>query len=224
VVALVGENGAGKTTLVKLLARFYEPSAGRILADGVDIRYFEGKAWQARVSTAFQDFAQFELFARETVGVGQLSHVDDATAVETALARSGADGVIPALPDGLQTQLGRTWPGGVDLSGGQWQQLALGRAFMRQEPLLVIFDEPTAAIDAPTEHALFERFTEAARSGASRGTVTLIISHRFSTVRMADLIVVMDKGSVREMGSHAELVRRGGLYAELYALQARAYR
>lgn len=224
VVALVGENGAGKTTLIKLISRFYEPTAGRILADGTDIRSFDAAEWQARQSTAFQDFSQFEFLVRESVGVGDLPSVDSIPAVEAAMLRAGAEAVMPALPDGLMTQLGRTWPDGVDISGGQWQQLALARAFMRRDPLLAIFDEPTAAIDAATEHALFERLAKAARLGASQGTVTLIVSHRFSTVRMADLIVVLDRGTVREMGTHAELMEQGGLYAELYSLQARTYR
>jgi ABC-type multidrug transport system fused ATPase/permease subunit len=224
VVALVGENGAGKTTLIKLLERFYVPAAGRILVDGVDLRRLNLEAWRARTSAAFQDFRQFEFLVRETVGVGNLPAVQDGAAVGRALIRAGADDVVAALPAGLETQLGRAWIGGVELSGGQWQKLALGRAFMREAPLLVTFDEPTAAIDAPTEHALFERFAAAARSGASRGTVTLIVSHRFSTVRMADLILVLDGERIVERGSHADLMRLNGAYAELYELQARAYR
>lgn len=224
VVALVGENGAGKTTVVKLLGRFYEPDSGRILVDGVDLRRFAVEAWRARVSAAFQDFSRFELLARETVGVGRLARIGDAPAVEAALARAGADDVAPRLPHGLETQLGKAWDGGVDLSGGQWQKLALGRAMMRDDPLLVVFDEPTAALDAQTEHALFERFAAAARAGASAGTVTVLVSHRFSTVQMADLIVVLDRGRIVEQGSHRELMRRDGLYAELYRLQSRAYR
>jgi ATP-binding cassette, subfamily B, bacterial len=224
VVAVVGENGAGKTTLVKLLARLYEPTAGRILVDGVDLRRLDPDAWRARIAAGFQDFARFELLAREAVGVGHLARIGDATAVRGALGRAGAAQVVTSLPGGLETQLGRAWHGGVDLSGGEWQRLALGRAFMREGPLLLVLDEPTAAIDAPTEHALFERFAAAARSGASRGTVTLLISHRFSTVRMADLILVLDGGRVVERGSHDELMQRRGLYAELFDLQAAAYR
>jgi ABC-type multidrug transport system fused ATPase/permease subunit len=232
VVALVGENGAGKTTLVKLLARFYEPSTppnstqppGRILVDGVDLRALDLEAWRGRISAAFQDFARFEFLVREAVGVGDLARAERPEAVGAALARAGAAEIASSLPAGLETQLGRDWPGGVELSGGQWQRLALGRAFMRRDPLLVVFDEPTAAIDAPTEHALFERFAAAARSGSSRGTVTVLISHRFSTVRMADLIVVLDGGEIVEQGSHAELIARRGLYAELFELQARSYR
>jgi ATP-binding cassette subfamily B protein len=161
---------------------------------------------------------------RETVGLGQVARIAEAPAVEAALARAGADDVPSALPRGLETQLGRAWEGGVELSGGQWQKLALGRAMMRPAPLLVVFDEPTAALDAPTEHALFERLAAAARAGESAGTVTLLVTHRFSTVRMADLIVVLDRGRVVEIGSHRDLVAAAGLYAELYELQARTYR
>ena len=223
VVALVGENGAGKTTLVKLLERFYLPSAGRILVDAIDLRRFDLDAWRARTSAAFQDFRQFEFLVQETVGVGNLPVMHDGATVGQALLRAGGDDVVATLPAGLATQLGRAW-NGVELSGGQWQKLALGRAFMRETPLLVTFDEPTAAIDAPTEHALFERFAAAARSGATRGTVTLIVSHRFSTVRMADLILVLEDGRIKEQGTHAELMRLRGSYADLYELQARAYR
>jgi len=224
VVALVGENGAGKTTLVKLLCRFYEPDGGAILVDGVDLRRMPVEEWRARVSAAFQDFSRFEFVVRETVGVGQVADIADATAVRTALARGGAAAIPATLPEGLETQLGQAWEGGVDLSGGQWQKLALSRSMMRTDPLLVIFDEPTAALDAQTEHALFERFAAAARRGESAGAVTVLVSHRFSTVQMADLIVVLDGGRIVEQGSHAELMRRDGLYAELYRLQSRAYR
>ena len=223
VVALVGENGAGKTTLVKLLSRFYEPDAGRIAADGIDLRRFQMDEWRPRLSTGFQDFSRFEFVARETVGVGNLPAIDDVPAVEAALGRAGADDVPGTLPAGLETQLGRDWEGGVDLSGGEWQKLALGRAFMRLDPLLVILDEPTAAIDAQTEHALFERIAAEARRDERRGTVTILISHRFSTVRMADHIVVLDNGRILEQGGHDELMRNERLYAELYRLQSRAY-
>jgi ATP-binding cassette subfamily B protein len=223
VVALVGENGAGKTTLAKLLCRFYEPDGGQILVDGVDLRRLPLPAWRERLSAAFQDFARFEFLLRETVGVGHLPRIEEAPAVRAALARAGAADVPAALPAHMETQLGKAWEGGVELSGGQWQKLALGRSMMREQPLLVVFDEPTAALDAPTEHALFERFAAAARSGQSAGTVTLLVSHRFSTVRMADLIVVLAGGRVVEQGSHAELMIQDGTYAELYRLQSRAY-
>jgi ABC-type multidrug transport system fused ATPase/permease subunit len=190
----------------------------------VDLARFGPAAWRGRLSAAFQDFASFEFLARETVGVADLPRIDDRGAVSAALERAGATGAVDALPQGLDTQLGTAWDGGAELSGGQWQKLALARGLMRGCPLLVVFDEPTAALDAQTEHALFERFAEAARAGSRAGTVTLLVSHRFSTVRMADLIVVLDGGRVREAGGHAELMAAGGLYAELYQLQSRAYR
>ncbi|HSU14830.1 ABC transporter ATP-binding protein [Longimicrobium sp.] len=223
VIALVGENGAGKTTLVKLLCRMYEPTEGRILVDGVDLADIEAGAWRSRLSAAFQDFARFELTAQHTVGVGDLSRVDDRDAAGAALERAGAGGVLGALPAGLGAQLGARWEGGVDLSTGQWQKLALGRALMRRDPLVVFFDEPTASLDALAEHALFERYAREARSGAARGAVTVLVSHRFSTVRSADLILVIDGGGVTELGGHDELLMRDGLYAELYTLQARSY-
>jgi ATP-binding cassette subfamily B protein len=224
-VAIVGENGAGKTTLVKLLCRFYEPKEGRILVDGVDLRRFDVEEWRARLSAAFQDFARLELLARETVGVGDLPELESEGAVEGALVRAGAENLPAALPSGLETQLGKDWEGGTDLSGGQWQKLALGRSMMRGAPLLLVLDEPTASLDAQTEHTLFERYARAARSAAEgAGTVTILVSHRFSTVRMADLILVVDGGRVREAGSHEELMATNGLYAELYSMQARAYR
>jgi ATP-binding cassette subfamily B protein len=224
-VAIVGENGAGKTTLVKLLTRLYEPTTGRILVDGVDLRDLPVDEWRLRVSAGFQDFGLFQLLARETIGIGDTA-VDAADPVVAgALHRAASAEVAAALPDGFDTQLGREFEGGVELSLGQWQKLALGRAMMRESPLLLVLDEPTASLDAPTEHRLFERFHGAAREAAQRtGAVTVLISHRFSTVRMADLILVVDGGRIVEAGDHATLVGRDGLYAELYALQARAYR
>jgi ATP-binding cassette, subfamily B, bacterial len=224
VVALVGENGAGKTTLIKLLCDFYQPSGGQILVDEVDLDRIPPEDWRSRLSAAFQDFSRFEFLARETVGIADLPRMEDRHAVMHALQRSGAGDLPDSLPQGLDTQLGTAWENGVELSGGQWQKLALGRGLMRNHPLLVVFDEPTAALDAPTEHALFERFAEAARAGQTDGTITLLVSHRFSTVRMADLIVVLDGGKLRECGSHEELMSAGGLYAELYELQSQAYR
>jgi ATP-binding cassette subfamily B protein len=224
-VAIVGENGAGKTTLVKLLCRFYEPTAGRILVDGVDLRSIPIDEWRLRASAGFQDFAMFQLFARETVALGDTSVDAEDRVVLGALRRAAAPEVIGELPDGLATQLGREFDGGVELSLGQWQKLALGRAMMRTEPLLLVLDEPTASLDAPTEHRLFERFHGAAREAAiERGAITVLISHRFSTVRMADVILVVDGGRIVEAGDHATLIQAGGLYAELYDLQARAYR
>ena len=224
-VAIVGENGAGKTTLAKLLMRFYEPTEGAILVDGIDIRRFEVEAWRDRLSAGFQDFARLQFLARESVGVGSLPHVDDVPAVVGALDRGAAGDLVAKLPVGLDTQLGREFDGGVDLSTGQWQKLALARAMMRDDPLLLLLDEPTASLDAATEHALFERFAGQARRAAGRtGAVTLLVSHRFSTVRMADLILVVEGGRVVERGDHDQLMAAGGRYAELYSLQARSYR
>ncbi|MDX8051029.1 ABC transporter ATP-binding protein [Lentzea sp. BCCO 10_0798] len=224
VVALVGENGAGKSTLVKLLCDFYEPDGGEIQVDGVDLRRIPSADWRTRLTGAFQDFAELQFAARETVGVADIGRIDDDAALHGALGRAGARSVVDGLPRGLDTQLGRSWEGGVELSGGQWQKLALARGLLRTDPLLAVFDEPTAALDPQTEHALFERFAQAAREGKQRGTVTLLVSHRFSTVRMADLIVVLDGGRVREVGSHEHLMAHPDLYAELYDLQSSAYR
>lgn len=224
-VAIVGDNGAGKTTLVKLLGRFYEPTDGRITVDGVDIRRFGHEEWRRRISGGFQDFAKFEFTARETVGVGDLDQLESADAVMAALERASASDVLESLPTQLDTQLGRSFADGVDLSTGQWQKLALGRALMREDPLLLLLDEPTASLDAQTEHALFERYARGARAAASRsGAITLLVSHRFSTVRMADLIIVVEDGRVTEHGSHEDLIARNGTYAELFEIQARAYR
>jgi ATP-binding cassette subfamily B protein len=224
VIAVVGENGAGKSTLVKLLCRFYEPSEGRITLDGVGLGQIRAEDWRARLAGAFQDFMQFEFTALRTVGLGDLPREDVVPAVETALVRGGAVDVVDRLPRGLDTQLGTTWTDGVDLSFGQWQKLALARGFMRDRPLLLVLDEPTAALDAETEHALFERFAAQSRATGGDGRITLLVSHRFSTVRMADLIVVIDDGVVTEWGTHDELMARHGVYAELYDIQARAYR
>jgi ATP-binding cassette subfamily B protein len=226
VVAIVGENGAGKSTLVKLLCKLYEPGAGRILADGAPLARMRADEWRTRLSGAFQDFFRFELRARHSVGVGDLPRLDDAAAVASAVGQAGAEDVVARLPAGLETQLGPTWPGGVEVSFGQWQKIALARGFMRQGPLLLVLDEPTAALDAETEHALFERYAAAARGGnrAPDGRITILVSHRFSTVRMADLIVVLDGARVAEVGTHEELMARRGQYAELYGIQAAAYR
>jgi ATP-binding cassette subfamily B protein len=224
VVALVGDNGAGKTTLIKLLCGFYVPDSGQILVDDVNLANVDTGEWQARCATAFQDFARLEFPVREAVGVGDLPRIDDREAVGAALGRAGASTLVTDLPDGLETQLGTRWEDGVELSGGQWQKLALARGLMRPDPLLAVFDEPTAALDAHTEHALFERFAEAARTAKQRSTITLLVSHRFSTVGMADVIVVLDGGKVREFGRHEDLMSLGGMYAELYELQSRGYR
>lgn len=210
---------------MKLLLRFYEPTSGRITVDGTDLGRLEPDEWRRATSAGFQDFVRFEFLARETVGVGELSRLEDEEAVRSALGRASADEVLDVLPEGLGTQLGRRFDDGHELSTGQWQKLALGRAMMREVPLLLVLDEPTASLDPMTEHALFEHYAGAAeRIGAERGSITLLVSHRFSTVRMADLIVVVDGGRIEEAGSHEELMARGGLYAELYEIQARAYR
>ncbi|MGW5365718.1 ABC transporter ATP-binding protein [Actinopolymorpha pittospori] len=224
VVALVGENGAGKSTLVKLLTGLYRPTAGRVLVDGVDLADLDLPDWRSRVSGAFQDYARVEFTARESIGVGDLTRVDDEREVHRALREGAGEDVLTALPSGLATQLGSSWPDGVELSGGQWQRLAIARGMMRSDPLLLVLDEPTAALDAATEHALFERYAAAARAAGGRGAVTLLVTHRFSTVAAADLVVVLDGGRVAEVGSHAELVAARGHYAELYELQARGYR
>jgi ATP-binding cassette subfamily B protein len=223
VIAVVGENGAGKTTLVKLLAKLYAPSSGRILVDDVDLARIDPAQWRQRLAGAFQDFFRFEFQARHTIGLGDVPRLDIEAALLTALDRAGARDVIEALPGGLRTQLGPTWHEGVDVSFGQWQKLALARGFMRDEPLLTVLDEPTAALDAETEHQLFERYASRARQGSQNGSLTILVSHRFSTVRMADLIIVLDGSRVAEVGSHDELTARGGRYAELYRIQAQAY-
>ncbi|WP_405067158.1 ABC transporter ATP-binding protein/permease [Kribbella sp. NBC_01510] len=224
-VALVGENGAGKTTLVKLLARMYDPTTGRILVDGVDLATISPDAWRSQLSAGFQDFVKFELTAGLVVGIGDVERADDEAAIRAAIARGDAESLIAGLPRGLDTQLGKKFTDGVELSGGQWQRLALARAFMRERPLLLLLDEPTAALDPEAEHRLYEQYAAAARIAATEtGGITVLVSHRFSTVRMADLIVVMHNGRVEEVGTHEDLLTHGGRYAELFELQARAYR
>jgi ATP-binding cassette, subfamily B, bacterial len=226
VIAIVGENGAGKTTLVKLLAKMYEPSSGTIAVDDAPLARMRADEWRARLAGAFQDFYRFEFHARHTIGLGDVPRIDSEPAVLTAVDRAGAHDVVERLASGLDTQLGPTWPGGVEVSFGQWQKLALGRGFMRDQPLLLVLDEPTAALDAETEHALFERYAAASRTanGDRNGRITVLVSHRFSTVRMADLIVVLDGAHLVEFGTHADLMAKGGQYAELYGIQAAAYR
>jgi len=221
VVAIVGENGAGKSTLVKLLCRLYQPDQGRILVNGVDLARIRADGWRSRLAGAFQDFFRFEFRVRHTVGVGDVPRLEDEPAVVTAVGRAGAEDVVGKLVAGLNTQLGATWPEGVEVSFGQWQKLALARGFMRDQPLVLVLDEPTAALDAETEHALFERYAVEARGD---GRITILVSHRFSTVRMADLIVVLDGARVVQVGTHEELMAKGGQYAELYSIQAAAYR
>lgn len=228
VVAVVGENGAGKTTLVKLLCQMYQPGRGRITVNGVDLARIAPENWRSRLAGAFQDFFRFEFRARQTVGVGDVPRLEDEPAIVIAVDRAGAEDVVEQLVSGLETQLGPSWPSGVEVSFGQWQKFALARGFMRNAPLVLVLDEPTAALDAETEHALFERYAAAAHGGKERGQtngrITLLVSHRFSTVRMADLIVVMEGSRVSEVGTHTELMARKGHYAELYKIQADAYR
>jgi ATP-binding cassette subfamily B protein len=224
-IAVVGENGAGKSTLIKLLCGLYRPSGGRILVDGVDLRRLSAERWRERIAAGFQDFVRYEFTARTGVGIGDLPRIDDDLAIHEALQRAQAADVIGQLPDGLDTRLGTSYLEGSELSGGQWQKLALGRTLMRQTPLLLVLDEPTSALDAEAEHRLFEQYAEQARQARElTGAITLIVSHRFSTVRMADLIVVLQGGRVVETGDHATLMQNGGLYAELFQLQAGAYR
>lgn len=224
-VAVVGENGAGKSTLINLLCGFYQPTAGRVLVDGVDLQTVEAQQWRARLATGFQDFTRFELPAGQTVGVGDLPRRDEESVVRGALRQAAASDVVDRLPEGLATQVGKTWTDGVELSGGQWQKLAVARAMMRPAPLLLVLDEPASALDPQAEFALFEQYTaNARRVAAATSGVTVFVSHRFSTVQMADLIVVLADGRVVETGSHAELMAHGGLYAELFGLQAAAYR
>ncbi|WP_328904579.1 ABC transporter ATP-binding protein/permease (plasmid) [Streptomyces sp. NBC_00441] len=224
-VAVVGENGAGKSTLVKLLCGLYRPTSGRVLVDGVDLRRLSAEEWRARISVGLQDFVRYEFRAGTTVGLGDLPRVDDDRAVLDALESAHAGDVVERLPQGLDSQLGKSWTEGAELSGGQWQKLALGRAMMRPAPVLLVLDEPSSALDAETEHQLFERFSEQARQvREAAGAITVLVSHRFSTARMADLILVVRDGHIAESGSHQALMADGGLYAELFGLQAASYR
>jgi ATP-binding cassette subfamily B protein len=223
VVAIVGENGAGKSTLVKLLTGLYRPSTGAVLVDGVDLATLDGDAWRLRCAGAFQDHVNLELVARETITVGDLPALLSSTRAHEALSDAAAVDVLAALPGGLDTQLGTSWDDGTELSGGQWQRLAIARGMMRRRPLLLVLDEPTSALDPATEHALFEGYTDAARRAGRDGAITVLVTHRFSTVAAADLVVVLADGRVAEVGSHASLMAAGGGYAELYGLQARGY-
>ncbi|HZX43808.1 MAG TPA: ABC transporter ATP-binding protein, partial [Myxococcaceae bacterium] len=217
-LALVGQNGAGKTTFIKLLTRLYEPTEGRILLDGRDLRTWDEETLRRRIGVIFQDFNQYQFRFRENVGFGSVEHAEDVERLERAVGRGGADEVLKTLPAGLETPLGRWFKEGTELSGGQWQKVALARAFMREEADILVLDEPTAALDAEAEHAIFERFRQLAR-----GRTTLLISHRFSTVRRADRIVVIEQGRIVEQGSHEELLALDGRYAHLFTLQAKGY-
>lgn len=217
-VALVGENGAGKTTVVKLLARLYDPSEGRILLDGRDLRDYDLESLRARIGVVFQDFARYHFTAGENVAAGRIEAAADRARIVAAARRSLADAVVSRLPLGYDNPLGKRFEDGVELSGGEWQKIGIARAYMREADILVL-DEPTAALDARSEHDVFQRFRD-----LGRGRTTLLISHRFSTVRMADRIVVVENGRVVEQGRHADLVASGGRYAELFELQAVGYR
>jgi ATP-binding cassette subfamily B protein len=217
-LALVGENGAGKTTLVKLLARLYDPDEGRILLDGHDLREYDLGALRANIGVIFQDFVRYHLTAAENIAVGRIEARDDRARIVEAAQRSLADEVIGKLPNGYDQVLGKRFRTGIDLSGGEWQKVAIARAYMRDAQLLIL-DEPTAALDARSEFEVFQRFKE-----LSEGKTAVLISHRFSSVRMADRIVVLNHGAVDAIGTHAELVEQGGMYAELFELQAAGYR
>ncbi len=217
-LALVGENGAGKTTLVKLLTRLYDPHEGRILLDGVDLREYDLTAVRRAIGVIFQDFVRYDLIARENIAVGRIEARAEEARIHDAAEKSLAASVIDRLGGGFDHRLGRRFEGGANLSGGEWQKIALARAYMRDAQVLVL-DEPTAALDARAEFEVFRRFTE-----LTAGRIAVLISHRFSTVRMADRILVLDGGRVTEDGSHEALVSAGGLYADLFKLQAAGYR
>jgi ATP-binding cassette, subfamily B, bacterial len=217
-LALVGANGAGKTTLIKLLTRLYDPTEGQILLDGVDLREYDPGELRERVGVIFQDFVHYQLSARENIGFGQIRALDDEERILDASERGGADEVVDELPSGYDTVLGRWFENGHELSGGQWQKVALGRAFMRDGAVLVL-DEPTSALDAEREYEIFQRFRE-----LTQGKIAVLISHRFSTVRMADRIAVIKDGGIAELGSHEDLLALDGTYAHLFELQAAGYR
>jgi ATP-binding cassette subfamily B protein len=224
ILALVGENGAGKSTLIKLLSGLYEPTSGRILVDGQNLTGLDPARWRSHVATLFQDFHHIELTLGESIGHGDIARAGDAEAVTAAAERARADRVLRTVPGGLNGYVGHSYTDGTELSGGQWQTVALARTLMRQHPLLLILDEPAAALDPSAEHDLFERYASSARhAGRENGGITVLISHRFSTVGMADLIAVLDHGQLTEFGTHRELMTARGLYAELFTLQARAY-
>jgi len=218
-LALVGENGSGKTTLIKLLTRLYQPDAGRILLDGLDLQQWEAEALRQRIGVIFQDFGRYQFMVGENIGAGDITYFEDRQRWQQAAEKGMAQEFIDKLPQGYDTQLGKWFKGGRELSGGQWQKIALSRAFMRTQADILVLDEPTATMDAAAEATIFEHFRD-----LSRGKMTILISHRFSTVRMADQILVIDKGQIVERGSHAELMALGGQYAKLFSLQAEGYK
>jgi ATP-binding cassette subfamily B protein len=217
-IALIGQNGQGKTTIVKLITRLYDPTAGQILLDGIDLREYDIEDLCREVGVIFQDFMRYEMTARENIAVGRIEFLPDEEKIRSAASQSLADGVIDRLAHQYDQMLGRRFEGGVDLSGGEWQKLALGRAYLREAQVLIL-DEPTAALDARAEYEVFERFNE-----LTTDKMALFISHRFSTVRMAERIIVLENGSIAEEGSHERLMARGGTYAEMFELQASSYR
>ena len=216
-VALIGENGQGKTTIVKLLTRLYDPTAGRILLDGVDLREYSVEDLHSQIGVIFQDFVRYEMTARQNIATGRVDAAGE-PAILHAANKSGADEVIERLPNGYEQLLGRRFEGGVDLSGGEWQKMALARAYLRDAQILIL-DEPTAALDARSESEVFQRFAE-----LTEDRMALLISHRFSTVRMADRIVVLENGRIAEEGNHEQLIELGGRYSGMFELQAASYR
>jgi ATP-binding cassette subfamily B protein len=217
-LALVGENGAGKTTLTKLLARLYDPDEGAIFLDGLDLRDYDVASLHRNIGVIFQDFVRYAMLLRENIGVGEIGAVEDTARIRAAAERSLASSVVERLAKGYEQMLGRRFEEGIELSGGEWQKVALARAYLREAQVLIL-DEPTAALDARAEYQVFLRFAE-----LTMGKMAVLISHRFSTVRMADRILVLEQGRIIETGTHEELVRRGGVYAELFRLQAAGYR